>query len=87
MKDDLSRSGPGTLSSNFIVYDDDVEKLMSHIEQVRSSYDPLKVIDTLRSMQPQLFFGDRTAMSAFLGMLEDGTIHSRLHHDHRSVGC
>jgi len=86
IKQDLTVPGPGILSPNFLVYDDDPVKLTEQLEMVRSSFDPERNLRTFREFHPHLYRGDTEAMGDFLGKVEDGTINSRSHAQHEMIG-
>ena len=85
IKPDLSRAGPGELSPNFIVYDNDKNKLIEEIARVKRSYNPAMVVETFHRNHPQLYFGDDTALGAFIDKLRNGTITSRAHTRYREI--
>ncbi|HUQ47510.1 MAG TPA: hypothetical protein VM053_04605 [Gemmatimonadaceae bacterium] len=74
------------LSPNFVLYEDNAEKLARRIDEIRAAYDPAKTRATLEEFQPHLVHGDLTELTAFLDRLESGEIHSRLHPQHRPIG-
>jgi hypothetical protein len=86
IKEDLTVPGPGVLSPNFFVYDDDVGKLTDQLEMARSSFNPDRNLRTFREYQPELYHGDPEALAGFLGRVEDGTINSRSHVDYEHIG-
>jgi len=86
IKDDLRTPGPGWLSPNFVIYDDDVEKLVEQIEVAKASFDPARVVRTFREFHPHLCHGDREALGVFLNKVEDGTIHSGSHLNYEHIG-
>ena len=86
IKKDLTAPGPGILSPNFFVYDNDVVRLTELLEMARSSFDPERNLRTFREFHPHLYHGDREAMADFLGKVADGTINSRLHAQHEMIG-
>lgn len=82
IKEDLAVPGPGTLSPNFIVYDNDKETLIRQIETVKSHYDPERVSRTFLQTHPQYYRGDTTELKKFVEMLRSGEIHSEKHRGH-----
>ena len=58
MKDDLSTPGAGTLSDNFVVYDNDLAVLATKLRELRSSHDPCKIRKNFLQNQTQLYYGD-----------------------------
>lgn len=79
IKSDLRIAGPGTLSPNFIVYDNDKDKLVREINRIKSNYDPRRVHDTFLSYHPQLFHGDTKELRRFVEMVKDREIHADSH--------
>jgi len=86
IKKDLTVPGPGILSPNFLVYDDDVGKLTEQLEMARSTFDAQRNLRTFKEFHPHLHHGDTEAMSDFLNKVEDGTINSRSHAKHGMIG-
>jgi hypothetical protein len=83
MKDDISVAGPGVLSKNFVIYDNDPKFLVTKLKEISSSYDPLNVRETLLQRQPQLYYGDLSELQKFVDFLESGYIHPKLHNEHK----
>jgi hypothetical protein len=79
LKSDLTVDGPGQLSPNFVVYDNDKAQLVAELRRVKASYDAGQVVSTFRQYHPQLHFGDAAEMRTCLDMLHSGAIHSRSH--------
>ena len=86
IKDDLTLPGPGRLSPNFCVYDDDIGKLTEQLEIVRSSFDAVQNLRTFKEFHPQLYRGDTKALTDFLNRVEDRSINGATHRDHASIG-
>jgi hypothetical protein len=86
IKDDLTVPGPGRLSPNFCVYDDDLGKLVEQLETVKSSFDPVQNLRTFRQYHPQLYRGDTKALADFLNRLDDRSINGATHRDHADIG-
>lgn len=86
IKKDLTAPGPGELSPNFLVYDDDVGRLTEQLEMVRSTFDPVRNLNTFKEFHPHLYRGDSEALAGFLSRIEDGTITSSTHHQHETIG-
>jgi glycosyltransferase involved in cell wall biosynthesis len=80
-----SRREP-SLTSNFVVYDSDVDSLADRLRAVAESFDPASVRETFLREQPQLYYGDLEQLRKFLSMIESGEIHSRLHPQHFPIG-
>ncbi len=85
LKEDLSQEGPGDLSPNFIVYDNDKETLKREIQRIKANYDPHKVANTFHQYYPQLFFGDKVELKKFIRMVEEGEIHSQSHKEYAGI--
>lgn len=83
---DLYTEREPQLSPNFVLYEDDADKLARRIDEVRASYDAQQIRATFEACQPHLLHGDIAELKSFLEMLETGTIHARLHTEHRSIG-
>jgi hypothetical protein len=86
MKDDPADTGPGEHSSNFVVYDNDVDSLVGELIVARDTFDPHRRLETFREEQPHLLHGDTSEVTDFLHKIETGHIHSRLHREHVAVG-
>ncbi len=86
LKGDDMLPGPGEHSSNFVVYENTVDDLVGEIHAARDSFDPATRLRTFREAHPQLYRGNRAALADFLEKVESGTIHSRLHREHASIG-
>ena len=88
LKPDLSKEGPGGLSPNFIIYNNDKRKLIQEIERVKRTYNPANVVHTFHTYHPQFFFGNDAELSVFVGKLRDRTITPRTHEQHGDIhGC
>jgi hypothetical protein len=74
------------LSPNFVVYENDVERLSDLVRTTASVVNPVKVRETFEEYQPELLHGDRAELERFLADVSSGKIHSRLHREHASVG-
>jgi hypothetical protein len=86
IKEDLTLPGPGYLSPNFWVYEDDVGKLTEQLQMVRSSFDPERNLRTFKEFHPHLYHGDPEALADFLSRLEDRSINAATHRDHALIG-
>jgi hypothetical protein len=76
---------PG-LSPNFVVYENEPEKLAARLRAAADSFNPQKVRDTFIEMQPRLFRGDIEALKSFLDRVKSGDIHPALHSAHSRIG-
>lgn len=79
LKPDLSVDGPGTLSSNFVVYDNDEAQLIDALRRVKATYDAQHVVTTFQQSHPQFFWGNLDAARDFRDKIRAGEIHSRSH--------
>ena len=83
---DLHTERKPELSPNFVIYEDNADKLARRIDEIRASYDAAATRATFEEYQPHLLHGDRAALASFIDSLESGSIHSRLHLEHHSIG-
>jgi hypothetical protein len=83
---DLYTEREPKLSSNFVIYEDDANKLARRIDDIRRDYNPAKTRQTLEECQPHLVHGDVNELKDFLARVEKGEIHSRLHSEHYRIG-
>jgi len=75
-----------SLTSNFVVYESDVDALSSRLQSAAESFNPSAVRETFLREQPQLYYGDLDELKKFLSMIERREIHSELHHEHYPIG-
>lgn len=75
-----------SLTSNFVVYDEDPDAIAFELRQLAESFDPASVRETFMREQPQLYYGDLAELRKFLSMLESREIHSKLHVEHYPIG-
>jgi len=75
-----------SLTSNFVVYENDVDALAASLQSASENFDPLRARETFIREQPQLYFGDAAELSKFLERVQNGEIHSRLHSEHYPIG-
>jgi hypothetical protein len=87
LKADLAHPGPGTLSRNFVAYNNDKQFLINEIERIKSSYDPYEVLNTFKNIHPQLYRGDLEELKQFVRMVESGKIHSQCHREYSHITC
>ncbi len=83
--DDYYSKREPSLSPNFVVYENDAGKLAERITAAAVAADPALVRHALETHQPELLHGSRETLKRFLNRVSTGTIHSRLHHEHKSV--
>ena len=87
IKENLAQPGPGDLSPNFVIYNNNLDQLISELSRVRSSYDPYEVVDRLNSYHPQLHYGNHKELEKFVQMIESGEITSRSHEQYAGITC
>jgi hypothetical protein len=75
-----------SLTSNFVVYENDVDALAASLQSASENFDPLRARETFIREQPQLYYGDGVELSKFLERVQNGEIHSRLHSEHYPIG-
>ncbi len=85
IKPDLCKEGPGELSPNFIVYNNDKDRLVQEIARIKSIYDPAVVVETFHRYHRQLYFGDDTELSLFVNKVRNGVITSRSHRSFSAI--
>jgi hypothetical protein len=78
-KTDLTLAGPGPLSPNFMVYNNDLNTLCEMIEQAKRTFDPQQVVKTFKEWDGHFFTGELNALKDFVNKVQNGTIHSKLH--------
>lgn len=78
-KDDLTLAGEGPLSPNFRVYENDEEKLCAMIEAAKAGFNAKKNLEIFQKEDGKFLVGDLKELQLFLGKLQSGEIHSRLH--------
>jgi hypothetical protein len=79
IKESLFEPGPGALSANFVIYDDDKDRLVEEINRVKSSYDPMAVLETFNRSHPQLLHGDCAELAKFADLIRTGKVTSNSH--------
>lgn len=72
-------SGEGHLSPNFIVYDNDINKLKKEIIRIKNNYDPYEVFDTFVEYYPQFYYGNLDELSNFISKVGSREINSNSH--------
>ena len=85
IKEDLSLPGKGDLSPNFIVYNNDKERLIQEIYRIKKDFNPYKVCKTFRKYHPQLLDGDLEALQSFIEKLSSRKISSQSHVKYSSL--
>jgi len=79
LKEDLYKAGPGTLSPNFIVYNNSKRRLMAEIKHIKKVYNPEGVYNTFLANHPYLFYGNLAELKKFVQMVKKKKIHSNSH--------
>ena len=79
IKTDLETYAPGTLTENFVIYEDDKEKLIHQLNRIRQTHNPSAVVKTFECNHPQLAHGDLEQLSDFIEKIERREIHSQSH--------
>lgn len=79
MKDDITIDGPGRLSDNFRIYNNDPKLLASQLRKLTATYDAEHVRRMFLRDQPQFLSGDLDQLQQFVDLLRTGKIHSNLH--------
>jgi len=80
-KPDLTVSGEGPLSPNFVVYNNDLDTLCDKIEEAKVHFNPNKVLENFIEYDSRFWEGDMEALRTFIGKVKSGAIHSRLHQE------
>lgn len=80
-----SVDGVGTLPPNFIVYDNDKDLLVRHIETIRARYDPKAVFDSFITHHRHFYHGDLEQLAGFIEKLRTGAVHAKLHERHPTI--
>jgi len=86
-KPDLTVPGEGPLSDNFRVYENDLEKLCTLIEEARKEFDAKRNLEIFLSQDGKFLNGDQNKLSEFLSGLASGNIHSQLHKEHEKLNA
>jgi glycosyltransferase involved in cell wall biosynthesis len=87
LKADLSQAGAGDLPPNFVVYDNDLEKLTQAITHKKRIYKADLVRQNFQDHHPHLLHGDLDELQSFVERLKISKIHSRSHQEYRSIPC
>ena len=85
LKADLSKEGPGELSSNFVVYGNDKDRLIGELARIKETYDADAVVANYRRNYPQFFRGDESELRGFVRKLENGEIDSQSHKKYAGI--
>jgi hypothetical protein len=81
MKDDMTVAGPGRLSENFQVYENDLKLLVAQLKKMSNGYNPNHVRGVFLRDQPQFYRGDLDQLQQFVDLLCAGKMHSNLHRE------
>jgi hypothetical protein len=76
-KEDLSVPGPGRFSENFAVYENDAGRLAELLREIKGSYNSRAVRERFLDEQPEFYYGNPTAVAAFVENLASKGIGSR----------
>jgi hypothetical protein len=79
MKDDITIDGPGRLSDNFRIYNNDPKLLVSQLRELTTAYDAEQVRRIFLRDQSQFLSGDLDQLQQFVDLLRTGKIHPNLH--------
>jgi hypothetical protein len=79
IKEDLSISGEGALSSNFVVYNNNKEMLIQEISRIKADFNSNKVRETFKFHHSQFIEGDTIELQKFIDSILSGKIHSKSH--------
>ena len=85
LKQDVMQPGPGELTENFVVYDNDKDLLIQEIKRVKAIYDPKVVVSNFHRNHRHLFYGDSEELKRFIQMVERGQIHSKSHEQYAGI--
>jgi hypothetical protein len=78
-KPDLTIPGPGPLSDNFVVYNNQLEELCERIEEDKLAFDPHQNLERFKREDGKFLDGDMDQLRHFLEQIKSGHIHSRRH--------
>lgn len=84
-KPDLTIPGPGPLSDNFVVYNNDLESLCERIEADKQSFNPERNLKIFMTSDSRFLVGDLPKLEEFVAQVKSGAIHSRLHTEHEKL--
>jgi len=82
---DVYTAGEGALSSNFIIYNNDKEKLKNEIIKIKRNYNPQNVISNFRQNYPHYWEGDTDVLREFIDNVKNKTIHSQSHKEYKKL--
>ncbi|RZK13830.1 MAG: hypothetical protein EOO43_17280, partial [Flavobacterium sp.] len=82
----VSDSGEGDLSGNFIVYDNQKDKLAKELMRIKNEFNASVVIETFTASHPHLRCGDLEKLKLVSSMIKDGRINSLTHLDNKGIG-
>lgn len=84
--DDFYFKREPSLTSNFVVYENDADAIAARLRSAAETFNPAEVRETFVREQPQLYYGDADVLRHFLDRVANGEIHSRLHREHYPIG-
>lgn len=79
LKEDITQQDQGKFSPNFIVYDNNKEKLIQKINEIKSNLNPTQVREQFLKYHPHFFYGDIEEIKKFVKLLKEGKINSQSH--------
>jgi len=85
IKDDPFSSIPGKLSRNFIIYDNNLEKLKTKIIQIKKNYNAKNVHETFLTDYPQFYYGNIEELERFISLYKSGKINSKSHKEYSYI--
>ena len=85
IKDDLFSSEKGRLSSNFIVYNNNLEELKQKILAFKQNYKPEKIVETFRNDYPAFYEGNITELQKFIDLCKTKTITGQTHKNYITI--
>lgn len=67
------------LPRNFVVYDNDLGKLVSELERLKREHKAEEVLTRFKQDQSHFYFGDLDELQRFVHLIENGTVNSTSH--------
>ncbi len=87
MKPNIHIQGGGQLTDNFVVYDNDKERLVAELHRIKASYDANVVRKRFIDSQRHLYHGDTDELQLFVQKVQQGFIHGTLHREHERLNA
>lgn len=82
---DPNQPGEGTLSPNFIIYNNDKKELIQEINRIKANFCSSEVLENFYAHHPQLIYGDVKELKKFIELLQSRKINSKSHKSYSSV--